>query len=184
MNKKNLIILTISIIIFLGALAVFIYANSLNKKEETEKKVEPTIIKSDVSESTFIYDLDGKKINLDDFSNKPMVVFLWKSDDSNSYTIINLLTKYYEEYKNKINFLAINVNEPDIDINLVENLKAANFSIPIYLDTDLKLEEKYNSEKLPHILFIEEDGNIGKEIYETIDEDVFTANLDLLIHNY
>ena len=53
-----------------------------------------------------------------------------------------LSPEHYEEYKDKIYFLSINVNEPDIDLELIENVKSANFSIPMYFDTDLTLYEE------------------------------------------
>lgn len=184
MNKKNIIILIISILIFIGALFLFIYANSLNSKTDSESNDTSTIANSNIEKDSYFYDIDGNKLNFNDFSDKPCVVFLWKSDDAKSYTIINLITKYYEEYKDKIYFLSINVNEPDIDLELIENVKSANFSIPMYFDTDLTLYEEFYYEKLPDVLFLNQDGKIEKETLEEIDEDAFVANLDLLIKNF
>lgn len=188
MKKKNIIILSISILFFIGALALFIYAKFLfPQKSDTitnniSKKVDNEFSKN--SAEPYFFDMDGEKHNLSDFYNKPVVLFLWKSDDSKSYTIINLITKYYEEYKDKINFLTVNVNEPDIDLDLKTNVEKANFSIPIYFDSDLTLYNEFFYEKLPDILFINESGEIEKETLETIDEDAFLANLDLMIKNY
>lgn len=187
MNKKNIIILTIAILIFIGALVLFLYANSLGTKKQTDENtntVNTTVEEANNSTDSYFYDIDGNKLTFDNFSDKPLVVFLWKSDDAKSYTIINLITKYYEEYKDKIYFLSINVNEPDIDLELIDNVKAANFSIPMYFDTDLTLYNKFAYTKLPDILFLNTDGNIEKEVSEEIDEDSFVANLDLLVQNY
>lgn len=189
MSKKNIIILIISILIFIVALALYIYASSLSKNNQkiSTNSVSNKITTTSNSENTdkfYFYDIDGKKVSLEDFSDKPNVLLFWKSDNSDSYEIISLIEKYYNNYKDTINFLTINVNEPDLDLKIVENVKAANFKIPIYFDTDLTAEKEYNLEKLPHLIFMKQNGEIDNQISETITEDAFTASLDLLIENY
>lgn len=187
MSKKNIIILIIVIAIFIGALALFLYANSLgtkNNQEDNNANVDTTIIDSAIVKGPIFYDMDGNEFNLDDFSDKPSVVLLWKSDNAKSYTMINLLTNYYETYKDKINFLAINVNEPEIDDEIIENVRAVEFQIPMYFDTNLELAQKYNYQKYPVILFLSQDGNLEKDAIEEIKEDAFVANLELLTNNY
>ena len=109
-------------------------------------------------------------------------MMFWKSDSSNSYDMISLLENYYEENKNLVNFLIINTKEPDLEI--IENVKAVNFKIPMYFDTDSTVENQYSFEALPHILFIDKNGTIAKEFDNSISEDEFTANLDLLEEKY
>lgn len=184
MNKKNIIILVFAIALFILALVIFIYANSLNSNRNsqgsTNTSVNQTIVDSKVVKEPYFYDIDGNKLKLADFEDKPQAILLWKSDNSKSYDIINLFQKYYNEYKDKINFLAINVNEADIDLELVENIKAANFNIPIYFDNDFTLIDEFAYKTLPYLVFIDANGTIGKEFYETIDEDSFQANLELM----
>ena len=187
MSKKNIIILGLAIIILLGAVAVFVYANSLGKKNNTVSNTTDnttSVADSTVANEPFFYDIDGNQLNFDDFYGKPYVVLLWKSDNAESYTMINLISKYYEEYKDKINFLAINVNEAEIDLDLIESVRAANFSIPMYFDTDLTMYNEFYFEELPDLLFLNQDRKIEKETAVEIDEDAFVANLDLLINNY
>ena len=180
MSKKNIIILSFAIIILIVAIAIYFYANSLRVKDTNTPK---TNYKNEQSETKsnsnfYFYNIDGKKYNLDNFSGKP----IWRSDEENSYDMINLLETYYEENKDLVNFLAINVKEPDLEI--IENVKAVNFKIPMYFDTDSTVENQYNFENLPHILFIEKNGTIAKEFDSSISEDEFTANLDLLEEKY
>ena len=100
MSKKNIILLTISIVFFLGALAIFIYANSSNfKKTISNTTIDNASLDNNTSEGTHFYDIDGNKLNIEDFSDKPIVILLWKSDNSKSYDMINLITKHYDEYK-------------------------------------------------------------------------------------
>ena len=189
MSKKNIIILTIAVIFLLIAIGVYLYATSLNSGNSSNTiqntiSQPPTPEIQEETENFYFYDGDGNKLDLTDFSDKPIAMLFWKSDNSTSYEIIKLFEKYYEDYKEKINFLVVNVNEPDLDLEIVENVKAANFSVPVYFDTDLTSTNEYQYSKLPYVIFINKDGNVDKETSENITEDMFTANLDLLIENY
>ena len=185
MNKKNIIILTIAIIFLIVALGIYLYANSLKNGKKSNSTPKPITSNSKIEEPVFYFFNDnGEKFSLNDFSDKPIAMLFWKSDNSKSYEIINLFEKYYEKYKNEINFLVININEANIDSDIIENVKAANFSIPMYFDTDLTNTNKYNYDSLPYIIFINKNGNIDKETSKNITENMFTANLDLLIENY
>lgn len=177
MSKKNIIILVLSIILLVIAIGIFVFFTFFYKQSNKGKTVATPVPKE---KSFYFYDIDGNKIDLKNYEGKPLTILFWKSDSSKSFEMIKLIEKNYEAYKDSINFLAINVNEPDLNLNLIEDVKAVNFKIPIYFDTDLILKEKYNYQKLPSILFIEEDGTIAKEIDETITEDTFLANLELL----
>lgn len=187
MNKKNLIIILFSIFFFLFALAIFLYANTLNKSKKNSfnnEIVVPEATEPATTSSSHFYDIEGNIVSFDDFEELPYTILLWKSDNSKSYDMIKLMEKYYDTYKDKINFLAINVNEPDLDLNLIESVKAIDFKIPMYFDTDQILHEEFPYEKLPEIIFLNSDREIEKECIEQIDEDTFTANLDLLAKNY
>ena len=175
MNKKSIIILVISTLILIGAIAGFVYMKTLSK-EKPETVVSKT---SNSNEASFyFYDIDGKKFKLADFSSKPSVILFWKSDVSEAYDMIELLEKYYEEHKNSVNFIAINTNDPDLKI--VETVKSANFLVPMYFDTDLTSKKEFDIQNIPSVYFIDKDGNIEKEFNSSVTEDEFSANLELL----
>lgn len=182
MSKKNVIILVSSILVLLVAIAIFAYAMIVKNNENTaQSETSIPLVEAPIETvSEYFFDIDGNELKFENFSDNPIVVLLWKSNNSKSYTMINLITKYYEEYKDNINFLAINVNEADIDLDLINDVKAANFKIPMYFDTDLTLENKFNYTKLPEIIFISQNGEIEKEAVEDISEDAFLANLEIL----
>lgn len=177
MSKKNIIILIISILMLVMAFGVFLYSKHVRKNPNAPEN-QPA---SNSEEQAFhFYDYDKNSLSLNDFSDKPSVILFWKSDDSNSYDIISLLEQYYEEYKDKVNLFGINVNEPDIDYEIVDNVKAARFKIPMYFDTDLLAKDEFNYEVLPYLAFIDTDGNVVNDFSVTITEDQFLANLELL----
>lgn len=188
MNKKTILFLVIAVIALLVGISIFLYAHSLDTSQTNQPAEAPSTI-GDIAdieseESPHFYDIDGNQVSIDDFLGKPIVLLLWKSDNEKSYTMINLITKYYDSYKEKINFLTINVNELDLDLEIVENVKAANFKIPMYFDSDLEIIEEFQTEKFPYIAFYDAEGVSEKSFSESIDEDSLEANLDLLIKNY
>ena len=187
MSKKNIIIIISAVLVFIVALVIFLYGKSLTSKNNSStdaNTTNPPVAETNPVKECYFYDIDENKYYLEDFSGKPIVILLWKSDNAKSYAMLDLITKYYDVYKDKLYFLPINVNESDIDLYLIENVKAAGFKIPIYFDTAMTLQDRFDYEKLPALLFISQDGEIENKVLENIYEDSFTANLDLLIFDY
>ncbi len=182
MNKKNIMFLSFAILLFIIAIAIFIYANSNVTDNNPNNPIQnPTISSKEKAEFSF-YDEEKNKFKISEFNDKAMALILWSSDTENSLDIIELLDNVYAEYKDKINFLVINTNEPNNDIiNLV---KECNFSIPVYYDLNQEASEYYSFEKLPTLIFFEEDGTISKQTEENITEDALLANLDIISKNY
>ena len=187
MNKKNIIFLICAILILIVAIIIFVVATSQDSGNEigdiknTIKNLEP------VETETFSFsDSAGKNYYLSNFNDKPIALILWSSDSENALQIIQLLEQYYnsEQFKNSINFLVVNTNEPNKNIKqIVENCE---FNIPVYYDTNSTATNKYTFSKLPYLVFIKEDGTISNELkpnetQKNLTPDVFEANLELLL---
>ena len=183
MNKKNIIFLICAILILIVAIIIFVVATSQDSGNEigdiknTIKNLEP------VETETFSFsDSAGKNYYLSNFNDKPIALILWSSDSENALEIIQLVEQYYnsEQFKNSINFLVVNTNEPN---QIVENCE---FNIPVYYDTNSTATNKYTFSKLPYLVFIKEDGTISNELkpnetQKNLTPDVFEANLELLL---
>lgn len=187
MNKKNIIFLICAILILIVAIIIFVVATSQDSGNEigdiknTIKNLEP------VETETFSFsDSAGKNYYLSNFNDKPIALILWSSDSENALEIIQLVEQYYnsEQFKNSINFLVVNTNEPNKNIKqIVENCE---FNIPVYYDTNSTATNKYTFSKLPYLVFIKEDGTISNELKpnetkKNLTPDVFEANLELLL---
>ncbi|MCI8309696.1 MAG: redoxin domain-containing protein [Clostridia bacterium] len=187
MNKKNIIFLICAILILIVAIIIFVVATSQDSGNEigdiknTIKNLEP------VETETFSFsDSAGKNYYLSNFNDKPIALILWSSDSENALEIIQLVEQYYnsEQFKNSINFLVVNTNEPNKNIKqIVENCE---FNIPVYYDTNSTATNKYTFSKLPYLVFIKEDGTISNELkpnetQKNLTPDVFEANLELLL---
>ena len=187
MNKKNIIFLICAILILIVAIIIFVVATSQDSGNEigdiknTIKNLEP------VETETFSFsDSSWKNYYIINFNDKPIALILWSSDSENALEIIQLVEQYYnsEQFKNSINFLVVNTNEPNKNIKqIVENCE---FNIPVYYDTNSTATNKYTFSKLPYLVFIKEDGTISNELkpnetQKNLTPDVFEANLELLL---
>lgn len=187
MNKKNIIFLVVAIIVFLIALAIFIFANSSSNnttpKNDTSTKL-PDVSNEDSTkpkEFTF-YDSENNEYKMSDFENKPIALVLWSSDSENALSILEMIDSLYDTYKDSVTFLLVNTAEPATDI--IDIVQKCNFTIPIYYDTNSIASDYYTYEKLPTLIFIEDNGEVSNQIEETLSRDALLANLDIIAKNY
>ena len=181
MNKKNIIILVVAIIFFIVAICIFVYANNNVSSDNENVIVESEIIEEEEEPFTF-YDSNGNEFSLENFDGAPIALVLWSSDTENSFEIVELIEEVYNDYKNDVNFLVINTEEPDEDI--METIEKCGYSFEIYYDLDNMASEYYSYSLLPTIIFMEADGEISNQIESSITEDSLLANLDLISENY
>ena len=177
MNKKNIILLIIAIIILAISIIFLVFTNKQTAQDSNTVPKSPEID----TELTFLDD-KNKTYKLSDFSDKPIALILWNSDSENSLDIIQLAQEHYKEYSDSINFLVVNTKELNADIQTI--VKECNFTIPIYYDTNSIASDIYSFSKLPTLIFFKENLEIENKIESTITEDSFLANLDLITNNY
>ena len=181
MNKKSIIFLIVAIVFFIVAICIFVYANSIVSSDNKDVVVESEIVEEEEEPFTF-YDDNGNEFSLENFDGAPTTLILWSSDTENSFEIIELIEEVYNDYKNNVNFLIINTEEPDE--NIMEVIEACNYSFEVYYDLDNKASEYYSYSLLPTMIFMEANGEISNQIESSITEDSLLANLDLISENY
>lgn len=187
MNKKNIILLVCSIIFLIIAIIVFVFATSKDSSSNNANITNKTASPLPENKQNFTFsDKDGKNYTLNDFNDKPVALILWSSDSENALEIIESSIETFEnsDFKNSINLIVVNTNEPNSDIK--EIVERCNFSIPIYYDSSSTSNNEYTFNKLPHLVFIKEDGTISNELNpnqtgKNLTKDVFEANLELLL---
>lgn len=187
MSKKNIILLTCSIIFLIIAIIVFVFATSKDSSNIDANITNKTVSPLPENKETFIFsDKDGKNYSLNNFNDKPIALILWSSDSENALDILENSIETFEnsEFKDSINLLIVNTKEPNSDIK--EIVERCNFSVPIYYDSESTSANEYTFTKLPHLVFIKEDGTISNELNpnqtgKTLTQDVFEANLELLL---
>ncbi len=182
MNKKNVIILIIGIIIFCLALVFLIFSIN-SKKENSQNNIEVEEVSKtkdleDVDYTDFVfYREDRSEVRLSNYKDKPAMILFWNEDTEDSVEMLKRVNEMYEKYKDKINFFMINTTEKVSDE--IKN----SISMEIYYDLYKEGVLKYNISEFPSMIYIAEDNSIMNAKAGLTTRDALEANLDILSNN-
>lgn len=106
--------------------------------------------------------LDGKIVKLSDLRGKPVYINFWTSWCDSCKLEMPELQKFYEDHKNEIAFLAINITYNDNITKVQKFLQTIQATFPVLLDEDSKtsVTESYQVTAIPTSFFIDKDGVI------------------------
>ena len=191
MKKKKIIIITvISVILVISLIGLMIVSKSKNEMSKPINNIPGNEISLELTGEQYkpskLVDENNTKIELSQFSNKPMALLFFNTTEINAKEAINIFQKYYEEDKDKINFINISVidgvteSKEDVKTYIQNN----NITIPILYDTEYTAKNEYEIDTIPTFIFINKNNEIINTIAEDINEDVIEANLDILAENY
>lgn len=182
--KKNTLIILISIIIFVVALAFFIYSSNVNENltEEQNIVIEEEISKTkdidDVKYKDFIiYRSDNSEVKLSDYVDTPVMLLFFSEENDDSMKVLKKVEEMYKNYEGKIQFLMINTAE---EVN--ENLKN-EYTIEIYYDFYKEAARNYNITELPSMIYINELNEVFNAKAGFTTTDALEANLDILAND-
>lgn len=125
--------------------------------------MEPVKNKTDNKAANFtLSDLNGQKVSLSDFKDKPVVLFFWTTWCPYCRKELKVLnSKYQELVKDGLQVLAIDAGE---SVSKVEAaVKNYNLSFSVLLDKDGSVSSSYNVLGVPTYIFIGKDGSIKFE---------------------
>ena len=194
-DKKNIVFLIVSIIIFCISLVFAIWSfkvdltlsesETLDLNQNSSEFINTTLAEQSETkdlEATYsdftTYSLDGSEINLSDYNNSPVMVLFWNSENEKSVEMLKRVNEFYDTYKDSINFLAIHTTE-----NMSESL-FTDISVPIYYDKNQTIVNQYNITELPAMLYINEQNEIFNSKTGLTTNDALEANLDILSNNF
>lgn len=134
-----------------------------------------------------VYDDSNKEITLSDFSDKPMALIFFNTTNEESLNTLRIFGENENDYSEKINIIGVCVSDGvSENIDTVKDTLTQN-SITlnnILYDLDYFAKNEYNITTIPSLVFINKNHEIINTITNDIDEDVITANLDILAENY
>ena len=103
--------------------------------------------------------MDGQKYKLSDFKGKYVYLAFFESDNPACQSELGLITDIYEEYKNKVCFVAISVDKDPV--KLADYLAKADLPWQVLLyGGNLELLENYDAILYPHFILINDKGQI------------------------
>lgn len=146
-------------------------SQSLPQSSSAEKKQETGVEARDfVMEGAM-----GNEVSLKDFMDKPVVLNFWASWCPPCRAEMPLFDTTYREYKDKVNFIFLNVTDglQETKETAQEFLKNKDFSFPVYYDTNLEGVSAFQVAAYPTTVLIKE----GK-VVQTIQGMVMEGDLE------
>jgi len=107
-----------------------------------------------------VYDAKGKTHSLSDYAGKPIVVNMWATWCPPCCAELPEFNKVYKEYKGKVEFMMVNIEE-SYELDTVKSfLKKNGYSFPVFYDWDYLMSYTYGTGYIPTTLVISSDGDI------------------------
>lgn len=134
-------------------------------------KAEAAEISEDVSAPDFAFtDLaTGKVINLSDLRGKPVYLNFWATWCPPCVKELPHIQAKYEQYKDRIHFLAISVDsEQDAPAQFISS---KGYTFTFGYGNEREISRAYNIEAIPASYIIGTDGTIKAQIVGSMDED-------------
>lgn len=107
-------------------------------------------------------DLDGNIVKLSDFRGKPVYLNFWTSWCPPCKAEIPEIQKFYQQNKDKVAVLAVNLTFNDKVSDVINILKANTANFPVLLDTNANssVADSYQVYGIPASFFIDKNGII------------------------
>ena len=159
-NRFTLIIIFLILILGLG-LGYFL--------SQQETKMNSPIFKSEKSENTVFNKFGGGTIDLKDYiGKKPVVLDFWASWCPNCQRSMPVLNQLYLKYKDKVEVIGINIQEPE---NLIKKfVESYKINFPIVFDFDGEISREYGINYTNVHVLVGIDGKVIKVIPGDIAE--------------
>ncbi len=182
-NSKKIKSTVIIIIAFVLVMAIAIWGyNYLSKKYTPESS------SADISENSeeiqkiqapnfTVYDNNGNTVKLSDLKGKPVILNFWATWCGPCKSELPAFDKMYEKYKDKINFMMINLTDGDRETKdaVMEFVLKEGYSFPVYYDTTKEAAYAYGTYSIPVSMFIDKDGYILGEYRSVMSEALLEA---------
>ena len=124
---------------------------------------EPTATVGKAAPDFQLQNLDGQSISLSDLKGKPVLVNFWATWCRPCVFEMPYLQEIYEEWSDKgLVLLAINIGDSSSEVE--QFLQNHNLSLPVLLDTNKAVAQRYNIRGIPTTFFIDKDGIIQEKI--------------------
>lgn len=189
-SKKVFLVFCAIIVVIMIALCVAV----LLLPKDAEKPAVPNPQNQGAAEFTGpaykpakVYDGTEAELNISDFDDKPMALIFFNTTNENSLEALKIFAEQESEYSEKVNIVAVCVidgtseNPESVKEFLSDNkIELKN----VVFDLDYTAKNEYKVSKIPTFVFVNKNKEIINTLEVDIDEDIITANLDILAENY
>ena len=110
-----------------------------------------------------LQNLDGETVSLSDLRGKPVFINFWATWCSPCRDEMPYLQEIYEEWSDKgLEVLTINKGESQSQVE--QFMESEHISLPVLLDTNQEVAQRYEIQFIPTTFFIDKDGIIQVKI--------------------
>ena len=155
-KKKKRLYMRAAILAVLAGLVV--YALYTNITKESRGSLEA----GDKAPDFVLTDLNGDTHQLSDYKGKGVFLNFWGTWCEPCKKEMPHMEKLANEYKGKVEILAVNVGESDFQVN--NFAKQYSLTFPIAIDTGKEVMDTYGVDPLPTTFMIKPDGTIDQII--------------------
>ena len=139
--------------------------NSIAKAEAASQGIE---VGQSAPDFTFTDLATGRTLNLSDLRDKPVFINFWATWCPPCVKELPHIQAKYEEYKDKINFVAISLDgEQDAPAQFIP---AKGYTFPVGYGNEREISRAYNVEAIPMSFIIDTNGVVKAKIMGSMDE--------------
>lgn len=191
MNKKNIFLLVLMVLVLGGAYAAYSSLNTnvptsdIPQNNSTEENTEEQ--NTNTAPDFTVSDINGNTVSLKDFENQPIVINFWASWCPPCREEMNHFQEAYDTYSESgVKFFMINATDGERETieTATEYFNKNNYTMDIYFDTkdnDFSASRSYGIRSLPTTFFINKDGSIATYKLGSLDKDtLFSAIEDII----
>ena len=149
-------------------------ATESTSQGNSESNSEPSDSTDGVKAVDFtVVDNDGNKVKLSDLYGKPLIVNMWASWCSPCRDEMPHFNKLYEEYKDEINFMMVDLidGQRETVAKGKKFIEQEGFKFPVFFDTEEEAAYTYMIRSIPTTFFIDSDGYIKRAFQGGMSEE-------------
>jgi peroxiredoxin len=144
------------------------------------KKDQGSVIIGELAPDFALKTLDGQTIQLSSLKGNGVLLNFWATWCEPCRREMPLMEEKYEILKNSgVEFLAVNIAEPDIPVfSFVDRL---GITFPILMDREKIITQLYGVGPLPSTFFIDKEGNVVSHFVGEMNESTINKHLEQII---
>jgi peroxiredoxin len=107
--------------------------------------------------------LEGQSVSLSDFKGSPVLLNFWSTRCSPCVYEMPFLQEIYDEWSGK-GLILLAIDQGDGSSNVKVFMQDNGLSLPVLLDTQLAVGQRYNVMAIPTTVFIDREGIIQEKV--------------------
>lgn len=132
--------------------------NKTEKDKNTEQNSDEPEISANAAPDVEFYNSNGNSVMLSSFYNKPVVLNFWATWCGPCKSEMPGFNRLYEKYKDKVNFVMLNVS--DSEKTVADFLDENGYNFPVYFDKTQIASYTYGASSIPLTFVLHKGGEV------------------------